>query len=131
VLSAGRRDRARADGPAVPPLNLGKVGVNQLGREAVLGERGVTLCDSSTPCGLEALGTETAIVVRADVPRVMVALTAPRIDEAVATRVSGQGGVGALFAQFLTDVTATDAWQFRRACHDAGPPGVSRLASLP
>jgi AraC-like DNA-binding protein len=100
----------------------GELRVTQVGREAVLGTRDFALCDSSRPLSVRIAGHERATVVRAHVPRAMLPLSTRQIDRLLVTRLSGQEGTGALFARFLSGVTA-DRDSYR-------PADVARLSAV-
>jgi AraC-like DNA-binding protein len=52
---------------------------------------------------------ETATLVRAHLPRVLLPLPARQVDRILAVPMSGRGGVGALLTQFLTSLTTGSA----------------------
>jgi AraC-like DNA-binding protein len=88
----------------------GRVDVVQADREATLGARDFALYDSQRPSHIRiAAEGETATLVRAQLPRVLLPLSACQVDRILAVPMSGHGGVGALLTQFLTSLTAGSA----------------------
>ncbi|MFD7445797.1 helix-turn-helix domain-containing protein [Streptomyces sp. NPDC059909] len=100
----------------------GKLAVMQGDREAALGRQDFALCDSSRPLSLRIAGGETVTLVRAHVPRAMLPLAAGQTDRLLATRLSGQEGLGALLTQFLSTV-ATGSASYR-------PVDAARLSTV-
>lgn len=91
------------------PLH-GRLVVSQADREAVLGARELALYDSRHPFQIRITGDGgTVSLVRAQVPRAVLPLPRRRLDKALAVSLSGQDGVGALLAQFLTRLIADSA----------------------
>ena len=82
----------------------GALRVGQLDRKAVLDAGDFALCEGSWPFDVRNTGHAGATVVCAQVPRSTLPLSALQIDRLLTTRISGQGGAGALFTQFLSRV---------------------------
>lgn len=87
----------------------GALVVTQAGREALLGERDLALYDGSRPFGMRGTGRGTVTLVRAQVPRALLPLSARHTDRLLGTRLPGREGVGALLTQFLGDLAAGQA----------------------
>ncbi|MFJ6216746.1 helix-turn-helix domain-containing protein [Streptomyces sp. NPDC092296] len=103
--------------------STGKLVVSQAGREAVLGEQDIAFYDSSLPFGLRiGAGGEPTTMLRAHIPRAMLALSADGAERLVARALPGATGFGGLLRQFFTAVTA-DPTPYR-------PADVPRLASV-
>ncbi len=96
--------------------------MTQADREAVLGTRDFALCEDARPFSVRTGGHQAATAVRARVPRAMLPLPPRRHDRLLVTRLSGQEGVGALFAQFLDGATAD--------CPSYRPADVVRLGAV-
>ncbi|MEY9993777.1 hypothetical protein ABIE67_005809 [Streptomyces sp. V4I8] len=103
----------------------GALVVTQAGREALLGERDLTLYDSSRPFGVRTAGRGTVTLVRGQMPRALLPLSAHHTDRLLGTRLPGREGVGALLTRFLSDLAAGQPsgrrTGFRRRTSDAWP----------
>lgn len=100
----------------------GELGVIQGGREATLTGQDFALCDSSRPLSVRITGPGPVTLIRAQVPRAILPLTDRQTDRLVATRMSGQEGMGVLLTQFLSGVTSGSA-SYR-------PADVARLSTV-
>jgi AraC-like DNA-binding protein len=100
----------------------GELGVIQNGREATLNGQDFVLCDSSRPLSVRIAGPGPVTLIRAQVPRAILPLSDPQTDRLVATRMTGQEGMGALLTQFLSGVTAGSS-SYR-------PADVARLSTV-
>jgi AraC-like DNA-binding protein len=101
----------------------GGIGVCQLGREAVLGRYDCAVYDSSHPFDLRiAPGADAATLIRVHAPRALMPLPARGADDILAVRLPAGEGVGGLFTQFLTGLTAGSA--------SYGPADLPRLGTV-
>ncbi|WP_405987303.1 helix-turn-helix domain-containing protein [Streptomyces sp. NBC_00872] len=101
----------------------GQLGVSQAGHDTALGTNNFAVYDSSQPFHIRiAPGHDTTTLVRAHVPRALLALPAGGADRLLAVRLPGSAGVGALLTQFLTSLTS-DSGSYR-------PADVSRLSTV-
>jgi AraC-like DNA-binding protein len=101
----------------------GELGVTQAGRETALRAGDFAFYDSSRPFSLGIAGSRgTTTLVRAHVPRALLAMPMDDTDRLVAVPLSGREGMGALLVQFLTSLT-TDSAGYR-------PADVPRLGAV-
>ncbi|MBE1604911.1 helix-turn-helix domain-containing protein [Actinopolymorpha pittospori] len=96
---------------AVTLVQRGHQGVEQVGRQALVGERDLVVYSTSLPFDAQAFadGPEPACSVLALVPQSLVPLPPERVEGLLAVPLSGREGVGALLAGFLDQVTASSA----------------------
>ncbi|WP_328584650.1 helix-turn-helix domain-containing protein [Streptomyces sp. NBC_00370] len=108
---------------AVMPLD-GHLVVSQAGREAVLSAPDLALYDSSRPFRLRIVAgaEQQPRLLRAHIPRALLALPPAGVERLVARPLSGRTGFGGVLAQFLTGAT-TDASGYR-------PTDLPRLGTL-
>ncbi len=91
------------------PLS-GRLMVEQGDRQAVLGKRDLVLYSSSRPVHVHTTANqETGTLLHTQLPRGLLPLPTQKLDRLLAVRISGQDGMGALLAQFLTRLTANSA----------------------
>jgi AraC-like DNA-binding protein len=101
----------------------GDLGLATAGREATVGYRDLVIYDTSLPFHASATaesGSVTGVVVQ--IPRTLLPLSAASLARLVAVPLSGRDGVGALFAQFLVDLT--------RHAPSYRPQDAARLATV-
>ncbi|MGW6744991.1 AraC-like ligand-binding domain-containing protein [Streptomyces sp. NPDC055025] len=101
----------------------GQLGVSQAGRTTTLGTNEFAVYDSSRPFHIRiAARHDTTTLVRAYVPRALLALPAGGADRLLAVPLPGSAGVGALLTQFLTSLTS-DNGSYR-------PADLTRLSTV-
>lgn len=90
----------------------GQVRITQAGRDAALRPQNIMLSDSSRPYQVWAAADDWVAVARLQLPKALLSLPEGDIERLTATCMSGQEGIGALVAGFLTRL-ATDAKRYR------------------
>lgn len=88
-------------------ITRGTVGLSMAGRDTAYGPSAMRTNDSSHPLEIR-LGTrgERISAVSVDVPKAALPLAAAQADRIIGRPLDGRGGVGALFATFLTTLAA-------------------------
>ncbi|MDH6699315.1 AraC-like DNA-binding protein [Streptomyces sp. MAA16] len=91
-------------------ITRGTVGLSLAGRDTVYGVGQMRTNDSSRPLEIRlGTGGERIEAVSVDVPRSALPLPAAKVARVIGRPLDGRGGVGALFATFLTGLAANSA----------------------